>query len=117
MGAERNSFGAGHVIASSGSNNMGSDLYSKMISVQAARGFSIQAVVNNNSGSPVGTIYYQGSNNGSTWVNLNAGTAVAGDVDDINDFPDTNVAWLRIFWDRTSGTGLLDCYVHINRMR
>lgn len=117
-----NQYLGGKVIDSGGSANMGADLYSRIVNVQNVNSIGIQYTIDNNGTTSAGTLYIQGSIDGSTWVNLDAfsgssSTAIASstDYEDILNLGSRPYGWVRIFFDYSSGTGgIMDAWINRN---
>lgn len=64
-------------------------------------------------GTPNGTFYVQVSNDSVTWADLTLSTPVTASGSGDNAFIDieTGAKYVRLFYDRTSGTGTLDAYI------
>lgn len=92
------------------SGDMSADVYSDSFLVGMADAMSVQ--LNWSGASPVGDLKVQVSNDGSTWVDSDAVVAVAVNTDSyLFNFEEPAWKYLRIFYDRTSGTGTLDVYL------
>jgi hypothetical protein len=94
------------------------DAFGDPIDVRDATGLSIQL---QQTGTLTGPVYLQGSNNykvdgeTATWVTLDdsdgnavvIGTFAGAAFDDIANISDVRVAFVRLFYDDTSGTGAI----------
>jgi hypothetical protein len=91
--------------------SMGADITSNSVDVKYSDNIGVQLVW---TGSPVGNFYVQGTIDGSTWTALDFGTiptsgGAAGDhLLNMNNLPYQKI---RVFFDRTSGTGSLTAWV------
>ena len=87
---------------------MGSDLYSTAIDASYFR--FVSATCYNTAGtSPDGTLYLQLSNDNITWKNSAIGTATAATSGEETNilYQEIYEKWVRVFYDRTSGTAAL----------
>jgi hypothetical protein len=91
--------------------SMGADITSDAVLIDQLYGFSLQSIY---TGSPVGDLIFQVSNDDVTipsqvvnWNNLASAVAIAAVGTNLQNFIGTNYKWLRVFFDRTSGTGSL----------
>lgn len=64
-------------------------------------------------GSAVGTIYVQGTTNGTNWANLDINAVVLNNATDlaVADIQTTGLVQVRLAYTRTSGTGTINAYV------
>lgn len=91
--------------------DMSADVTSDPIDVRYLDNIAIQC---NFTGTPTGPFYVQGSVDKSNWASLTlSGSPAAAGSDDtvLIDVNQVSVPWLRVFYDRTSGTGSLDVWV------
>lgn len=99
---------------------MNADVTSDLIQIGPYNTASIQLVVD--TADAVGVAYVQGSNDGTTWDTISfrdENDAIVDGYDiastaqsHIFDCVGVGVGWLRLFYDRTSGTGGLSWFVH-----
>jgi len=85
-------------------------------SVDGARMSKVSATCVNTAGSsPSGTLYLQTSNDGSTWVNSAVATATAAiSAAETNVlYQDLYERYVRVFYDRTSGSASLDVAISL----
>ena len=91
--------------------SMSGDITSDPVDVLYSDNVGVQLVF---TGTPTGNFYVQGTIDGSTWTALDFGTiptaaGAAGDhLLNMNNLPYQQI---RVFYDRSSGTGTLDVYV------
>lgn len=105
--------------------NLAADITSKPINISRMKGAMIQ-ITTAGGGSPTGdfevqaSLDYEPNMDGSektgtgTWVplTLSSSPALAGaDADLIIDIIETQAPWIRLFYDRTSGTGTMQAYL------
>ncbi len=119
-------FGGGHLIDSDTTDNMGADVTSNWVPIEGSHGVGLEVKVDNTStastGTAAGTIAVQVSNSTSNWTALEFSdgttslTVSSGtDVTKALDLVDLNWRFLRVFYDRTSGDGILDVYAYVRR--
>jgi len=73
-------------------------------SIDAAQFRSVSmTVVNNATNTPVGNLFLQGSNDGVTFVNITAATAVSGAESNVLEITSLAARYVRLFWDYSSG--------------
>lgn len=99
--------GATNTDAVSGS--MGADITSNYADVGWFAWLAIQIVWSAGS-SPLGTVYVQGSNDGTNFENITGlSFSLSGDSGShMFEDPDAGYRYVRVFYDRTSGDGTLD---------
>lgn len=88
--------------------DLGADLTSDVLDT---RDYSQLAVQITFTGTPVGEFVFQGSVDGSTWVDIELSpapeaTGAAGGI--LVEFTALTLPFMRLFYDRTSGTGSVD---------
>lgn len=98
---------------------------SDLMAVGHARNFSIQVVVTGATGSAVGEIAVQVSNDQTNWCDVywvdQAGVIQDGydvnstDFTHMFDASDVGAGWARLVYNRTSGTGGLSFYVNYKK--
>lgn len=100
---------ANEKIVNAGS--MGADITSSAILIDQLYGFSVQSVY---TGTPVGDLIFQVSNDDVplasqvvNWNNIATAVSISAAGSNLQNFIGTNYKWLRVFYDRTSGTGTL----------
>jgi hypothetical protein len=108
----------GKLVNSNGSDNMGADIYSDVLDCSQRDLVSLH--IHASGAGPgtddhVGVVYIQVSNDGSNWVNLRftldgaAATSLTvsseTELNALVNLVDVGWRWLRVFYDRTSGTG------------
>lgn len=106
--------------------NLLTDQGSDFFNIGYARSASIQVVVDNTDAD--GYLKPQVSNNKTNWVDVafvdEDGVVQADgyhllsgqDANHMFDISDVAAGWLRLFYDRTSGTGGANFYVHVKKM-
>ena len=73
-------------------------------SIDASMFRSISMTVSNNaSNTPVGNLYLQASDDGATFVNITAATAVSGAENNVLEITSLAAKYVRLFWDYASG--------------
>lgn len=73
-------------------------------------GFSIQAIY---TGSPVGTLTLEASNDNSNWVTVtDSSYSVTSAGNYMWNFTVSNFKWVRVVYTRTSGTGTLSARIY-----
>jgi len=87
---------------------------SSNITSEAVELFSAYALEISVSGSPVGTIYLEGSNDDTTYYEV-ANQIISGALDRLYNVPDSIYKYIRIRWVRTSGSGTLSSRVRTLR--
>lgn len=120
-----NQFGAGYIVQSGGADNLSADLTSKIVNIEGSEGVGVEIKLDNTvlgTKTAAGNIEIQVSNSGVNWtaVELSSGltyiAASAGvDVSAFCDLNGLNAKFLRIFYDRTSGNGVLDVWTYVRR--
>ena len=72
-------------------------------SIDAAQFRSVSmTVVNNATNTPVGNLFLQGSNDGVTFVNITAATAVSGAENNQLEITNLTSRYVRFYWDWAS---------------
>jgi len=94
--------------------SMSSDITSDPYNINEAISFSVQAIWSNGS-SPVGDFVLQGSNDNSTFTDLTSGSVSGNSGSILINVEKPAYAWIRLFYDRTSGSGTLTAIVNGKR--
>ena len=91
--------------------SMGADVTSDPVDVTYSDNVGIQLIF---TGTPTGVFYVQGTIDGTNWSNLSFdSTPSASGADDTHLLNMTQIPYrkIRVFYDRTSGTGTLNAHV------
>ena len=99
------------------------DRTSDLISIGHTKNFAIQVVVTGVTGSAVGTIDVEVSNDKTNWIawfwqNMDGASDTDGyavnntDFTRVFNFIDVGAGWARVKYDRKSGTGGLNFYIN-----
>jgi hypothetical protein len=91
--------------------SMGADVTSASVDVKYSDNIGVQLVF---TGTPTGNFYVQGTIDGDTWTALDFGTiptATGADGDHLLNMNNLPYQKIRIFYDRTSGSGSLTVWV------
>lgn len=87
---------------------MSSDITSQSLQLKQHWGACVSCVVTAGS-SPSGTLYVQASVDNVNYANMTGmSQAVSADGTFIFDIVNTNAQYIRVFYDRTSGSGVLN---------
>lgn len=98
--------------------SMGADVTSSVTNIQVIDNVGIQ--ISFTTSDAVGTFYVQISADydahlgTGTWINLDLSstpTAASANADYYLDLNQLSAPWIRLFYDRTSGTGTLNAYI------
>ena len=91
--------------------SMGADITSRAQALPHIFGYCVQAVW---TGSPVGTMTLEASNDGVIWSTVDGSTeAISGAGDGIYHVTDVFYAYVRLKYTRTSGTGTLNVSINL----
>lgn len=98
-----------HVI---NAGSMAVSLSSGVINISEFPGFCVHAIW---SGDPVGNITVEGSNDGTNFkvIDTQAAGGAAGQY--LDNKADQHYCYVKVNYTRSSGTGLLDCYLSAKR--
>lgn len=107
---------------------MGSDITSEQVYIAGYHIVTVEIAVDNTStastGTAAGNFYVQVSNSGLHWFNLwlpdststSEAVSSGSDLNVSYDFDGLGFRVMRVFYDRTSGDGIADCWVTRKRI-
>jgi hypothetical protein len=88
--------------------SMGVSLMSQVIDISEVVGYCVHAIW---SGTPTGQIITEGSNDGVNFVSVNQQNTAGAAGQHLLNVEHQHYRYVRIRFNRVSGSGLLDCYV------
>jgi len=115
------SYNVTQLIDSSGADNLSADVTSAVVSLDRVRGLGVEAHVDNTvngTKTATGKLYFQVSNSQVNWNDISLSNGLTyldvtsgNDADAHENFTDLEAEYFRVFYDRTSGDGILDVYI------
>lgn len=93
--------------------SMGADITSTSYNIDSATAVAVQWVYSG-AGAETGDLIIQGSNDNSTFSTIDT-TSITTDGNKMVNLSNPGYSWIRLFWDRTSGTGTLTATINAKR--